>query len=85
MNIHKSYFYYNAKKDDSEIETAIRAKANDCFDGFWKIFHRLRNDGHVWNHKRVYRVYKELKLNKRVPLRKRLPARVKKSADHSKS
>jgi putative transposase len=77
MNIHKSYFYYNAKKDDLEVETAIRAKANDCFDGFWKIFHRLRNDGHVWNHKRVYRVYKTLKLNKRVPLRKRLPARVK--------
>jgi len=77
MGIHKSYFYYESTKDDSEIEAAIRQKAEDGYDGFWKIYHRLRNEGHEWNHKRVYRVYKAIRFNKRVPLRKRLPARVK--------
>ena len=77
MEIHKSYFYYESTKDDSEIETAIRQKAEDGYDGFWKIYHRLRNEGHEWNYKRVYLVYKAIRFNKRVPLRKRLPARVK--------
>lgn len=47
--------------------------------GFWKCFNRLRLDGKAWNHKRVYRVYKDLELNhkrrtkKRLPNRKRVP------------
>ena len=77
MGIHKSFFYYKPTKDDSEIEDAIRRMAADGGDGFWKIYHRLRNEGHVWNHKRVYRVYKTIHFNKRSRLRKRLPARVK--------
>ena len=78
MRIHKSYFYYKSVKDDNAIETAIRDKAGKGGDGFWKIFHMLRNDGYRWNHKRVYRVYKALKYNLRTKVRKRLPSRVKK-------
>jgi putative transposase len=33
--------------------------------GFWMIFHYLRNQGFRWNHKRVYRVWKEEGLNLR--------------------
>ena len=76
MEIHRSYFYYREKRDDTEVEEAIRAAAEHG-DGFWKIFERLRRDGKPWNHKKVYRVYKSMHYEKRSRLKKRLPARVK--------
>ncbi|ULB33353.1 hypothetical protein [Proteiniphilum propionicum] len=47
MDIHRSYFYYTDKKDDTEVEDAIRAAAN-FGDGFWKIYSRLRREGKTW-------------------------------------
>ncbi|GAB4415312.1 MAG: hypothetical protein OHK0039_23830 [Bacteroidia bacterium] len=41
--------------------------------GFWMIFHWLRKQGHPWNHKRVYRIWKAKKLTlRRPPLRPKL-------------
>lgn len=76
VDIHRSYFYYKSKRDDSEVESAIR-EAAVFGDGFRKIYLRLRRAGHKWNHKKVYRVYKSMRYNKRSRLKKRLPARIK--------
>ena len=65
-------------KDDLEIEEALKKKAEEhSTEGFWKVYHRLRNEGNVWNHKRVHRVYVALGLPLRRKKKKRLPERVK--------
>jgi len=45
--------------------------------GFWKCFGTIRRQGHPWNHKRVYRIYRKLNLNKKRRPRKRLPKRLR--------
>lgn len=70
MDIHRSYYYYESNRDDSEVETAIREAAAHG-EGFWKVYAIIRRK-HDWNHKKVYRVYKALHFEKRSRLRKRL-------------
>ncbi|PIV50702.1 MAG: IS3 family transposase [Flavobacteriaceae bacterium CG_4_8_14_3_um_filter_34_10] len=79
LNMSKSVFYYKPlPKDDSEIEQALRKKAEEhSEEGFWKAYDRLRNEGKPWNHKRMHRVYVALGLPLRRKAKKRLPARVK--------
>lgn len=45
--------------------------------GFWKVFHRLRKAGWQTNHKRMWRIYKQLGFNRPRKAKHRLPARVK--------
>ncbi len=80
MSLSRSLFYYESKKDDAEIITALHQQIEaHPREGFWKSFYRLRNQGNSWNHKRVYRVYKMEKLNIKRKVKKRLPKRIKES------
>ena len=70
---------YRYQPDKSRDEPVIKAlqelAARYPRYGFGKMFPILRRQGHRWNHKRVYRVYCELKLNMRRKGKKRLPNR----------
>lgn len=76
----RSQYYYTSKKDDSAVIQALdELSAKHPVYGFRKLYAYLRRAGKGWNHKKVYRVYKLLKMNKkrrgkrRLPLRQRIP------------
>jgi putative transposase len=69
-------------QDDELIEALNRTVEKHPRRGFWKCYDYLRLNGHAWNHKRVLRVYRKLKLNlprrvKRRVTRERVPLEVK--------
>lgn len=70
---------YKAKpKDDRDLQTALTdLTTKHVAIGFWQCCYRLWNKGHWWNHKRIYRVYTDMKLNIRRRAKRRLPQRVK--------
>lgn len=45
--------------------------------GFWKCRKALRRMEYPWNHKRVYRVYCQLKLNQKRRAKRRIPKRIR--------
>lgn len=68
--------YVRRPNDDYLIIEALLKLAERHPDlGFGKLFKILRRVGYRWNHKRVYRVYCGLRLNKRRRGKKRLPNR----------
>lgn len=74
-----SYRYHPKKKDgDQEVHEALVSIAEKRPTwGFWKMYHKLRLDGIKLNHKRIYRLYKEARLNKRRKARRRVAKRIK--------
>ncbi len=65
---------------DHEIVAALNAiVAVELRWGFWKCFDRLRQLGRPWNHKRVHRVYCQMRLNQQRRAKKRLPKRERQS------
>lgn len=71
-----AYYYRKRLVNDSEVEQALlELTERHPRWGFVKCFDRLRTLGHPWNHKRVQRVYNQLKLQLRSKRKQRLPAR----------
>ena len=78
LNLGKATVYYKTKQDDTPIMNELRLKVDlHPREGFWKAYGRLRLEGNIWNHKRVYRIYKAMNLNIRRKGKRRLPARTK--------
>ena len=77
VGLSRSTYRYEARRpDDTAIReqlTALAARHRRW--GFDKMMDWLRAQGFEWNHKRVYRVYGELGLNRRIKPKKRLPTR----------
>lgn len=77
-NLSRSGYYYRSVKNDREAIEALQALAGRYpAYGFRKLFALLRRAGKKWNHKKIYRLYRLLKLNKRRKGKRRLPSRVK--------
>lgn len=73
-----SYQYKIKPKDDRDLQNALTALTTKHVSiGYWQCCYRLWNKGYNWNHKRIYRVYTDMKLNIRRRAKKRLPERVK--------
>jgi len=66
-----------ARRDARVIAALTALVAVKSRWGFWKCWGRLRLDGHPWNHKRLWRVYGQLRLNLPRRTKKRLPARLR--------
>lgn len=66
-----TYQYKRKAKDDDALHEALTAlTTRHPSIGFWQCCYRLWNKGYTWNHKRIYRVYTDMKLNIRRRARK---------------
>ena len=64
MNFARSMWYYKSRKDDSLVENKLKELSESLpTRGFGSYYGRIRNEGLIWNHKRVKRVYDKLGLN----------------------
>jgi len=77
VRLSRSVYHYqpDLSRDDPVIEALLAAVERYPRYGFRKLFLILRRQGHRWNHKRVYRIYCDLKLNMRRKGKQRLPSR----------
>jgi putative transposase len=76
FGISEACYRYQPKLSTENEEIAdhlVRLTHNQRNWGFGLCFLHLRNvKGHPWNHKRVYRIYRELELNLRIKPKRRI-------------
>ncbi|MCD1127499.1 IS3 family transposase [Jinshanibacter sp. LJY008] len=77
IGISRSLLHYrpNTERDIPVIEALQNLADHYPAYGFGLMFNKLRQAGHSWNEKSVYRIYRLLKLNLRRKGKKRLPNR----------
>jgi putative transposase len=62
-----------AKRDAPVVDVLNQIVAKHGRWGFGLCFSWMRNNGYLWNHKRVWRVYKDMRLNLPRRTKRRLP------------
>ena len=76
FSISQTCYRYQPKLSTENEEIAdwlLRLTSTHKRWGFGLCFYYLRNvKGYVWNHKRIYRIYRELELNLRIKPRRRI-------------
>ena len=72
-------YCHRSKADEEIIDQLQQLIEKHPSIGFWQSYYRIRRKGFMWNHKKIYRVYTDMKLNIRRRYRKRLPQRIKQS------
>lgn len=78
LRISRSSMAYKSIRDDTVLYSRLLSLTESYpRDGFWKCYHRLRNQGEKVNHKRLHRIYKQAGLSLRRKSRKRKITRVK--------
>ncbi|XHO04754.1 hypothetical protein ACEQUB_01644 [Ralstonia syzygii] len=77
IGLSRSTARYQRRPDRDEEVIALLAELVERFPerGFGKLFQLIRRRGRVWNHKRVWRVYCLMRLNRRRCGKKRIPNR----------
>jgi putative transposase len=75
----RSVYAYKARRDSADqiVEYLGALSIRYPMEGFWKLYGRCRLDGHKWNHKRVWPVYRAMGLNVKRKAKRRLPKREK--------
>jgi putative transposase len=80
LGLSRSLFYRSdravAERDQALIKVLNGVVEKHGRWGFWKCFDALKRRQHRWNHKRVWRVYFEMRLNLPRRTKKRLPNRL---------
>lgn len=75
-------FYYRSLKDDEPLITKLLELSEKYpTRGFDNYYGKIRNEGLMWNRKRVLRVYRSLDLKMRRKKKRRLPSRDRKELE----
>ncbi|WP_240531761.1 IS3 family transposase, partial [Maribacter sp. 4G9] len=78
VDLSRSMWYYQSKRDDSEVIDKLTELAEAYpTRGFDEYYYKIRREGLKWNRKRVLRVYRDMKLSLRRKHKKRLIKRIK--------
>ena len=87
LNLSRSVYYYECRLDSQQeiAEAFEQMHARHPSNGFYQLYHRLRNQGKKWGKERAFRAYKSLGLSMERRKTKKKVKREKQSMEKLKS